>query len=371
MTIIPGNHDAALLFPGVARAVVAAIPAPAGRVTIRATGYWLSPDGLVYAEHGHQIGAEVNRFEGWPQPFVRHARGLSIRRPWGEQFVQSYYNNFEVKYPIIDNISDEREAMRLAMAAEAGFKAATDSADFIRFFLLGVSWRQFGQSLRDEGKPPEWDVAKIQKDGGSQFILDSFPTGDPLRGELERRAATEGLPLSPAALSPEEIRAICDQRAAVIAQAKDSPPPGVTRCPQMDESLGAIYERLTQSRDQIFARHLKDTRTALGQTTQRFLLFVYSHTHLVDTGFNPLQAENLGWDPRVVNTGAWQRVVSPATVRSWNLPPGEALRKSVESLPPCYSVVWVPPYTTSPAADVRSWRRPSGGSWDFGAVCDE
>jgi hypothetical protein len=371
VTIVPGNHDAVLLFSGVARAVVAAIPAPTGRLSVPATGYWLSPDGLVYAEHGHQIGAEVNRFEGWPRPFMRHARGLSVRRPWGEQFVQSYYNDFEANYPIVDNVSDEHEAMRLAMAAEGGFKAAADSADFIRFFLLGVSWRQFGQSLRDEGKPPEWDVAKIQKEGGTQFIIDSFPTGDPLRRELERRAATKGLPLSAAVLSPQEIRAICDQRAAMIAQAKDSPPRGVKRCSQTDESLGAAYERLTQSRNEIFSQHLKQTRTALGQTTQRFLLVVYSHTHQVDTGFNPLQAENLGWDPRVVNTGAWQRVVSPATLRSWNLSPAEALRKSVESLPPCYSVVWVAPYKASPAADVRSWRQQPDGSWDFGTVCDE
>jgi hypothetical protein len=92
------------------------------------------------------------------------------------------------------------------MGAEGGFKAVADSADFIRFFLLGVSWRQFGQSLRDEGTPPEWDVAKIQKDGGSQFFINSFPTGDPVRGELERRADTARLPLSAAALSFQEIR---------------------------------------------------------------------------------------------------------------------------------------------------------------------
>jgi len=127
---------------------------------------------------------------------------------------------------------------------------------------------------------------------------------------------------------------------------------------------------LTQSRDDIFSKHLKATRTALGQTIQRFLLFVYSHTHLVDAGFNPLQAENLGWDPQVVNTGAWQRVVLPATVRAWNLPPATALRKTVADLPPCYSVVWVPPYRRRPprACDPGDSSPTAHG---IGTVCGE
>jgi hypothetical protein len=151
VTIIPGNHDAGLLFTGVARAVLAALPAPPGRVRILATGYWLSPDGLVYAEHGHQIGEEVNRFEDWPQPFLRGPGGRHLRRPWGEQFVQSYYNQFEAKYPIIDNISDERVAMRYAMSAEGRLASAVASAEFLRFFLLGVSFRQFGGGARRDG----------------------------------------------------------------------------------------------------------------------------------------------------------------------------------------------------------------------------
>jgi hypothetical protein len=372
ITIVPGNHDAALLFPSVAQAVLGAIPAPSGRVRIAASGYWLSPDGLVYAEHGHQIGADVNRIDGWPQPFVQHSKGRSVRRSWGEQFVQSFYNRFERKYPIIDNISEERAAVRLGMAAEGTLQAAADSVDFLRFFLLGVSWRQFGQSLRD-GQAPEWDVERIQKEGGSRFVVESFPTGDPLRRELERRDAAKRLPLTAGALSKGEIRAICDQRGVLVEQEQKQPgtAPGVVLCPQTNESLRAAFETLTGSRDEIFSEHLKKTYATLGQTDQRFLLFVFSHTHVVDEGFRPLREEKLGWDPRVVNTGAWQRVVSPATVRSWNIPFAEALRRSVESLPACYSVVWVPPYTTEPAADVRSWRRTADGSWDFGALCDE
>src|SRR5271167_4648290 len=53
VVIVPGNHDAALLYEGVANAVLKAIKAPADRVGVAFEGYWLSPDSLIYAEHGH------------------------------------------------------------------------------------------------------------------------------------------------------------------------------------------------------------------------------------------------------------------------------------------------------------------------------
>jgi hypothetical protein len=44
VVIVPPNHDAALLFDGVADAVLKAINAPADRVRVAFEGYWLSPD---------------------------------------------------------------------------------------------------------------------------------------------------------------------------------------------------------------------------------------------------------------------------------------------------------------------------------------
>ena len=97
-----------------------------------------------------------------------------------------------------------------------------------------------------------------------------------------------------------------------------------------------------------------------------FMIFVYSHTHLVDGGFNPIRS---GWNPRVVNTGAWQRVVAPETIKEWKLAPGEALRRTVDALPACYSLVWVAPYATTPVGEIKSWRQKPDSSWDFGPMC--
>jgi len=58
----PGDHDAALLVPGIGRQVERALAAPAGRVEVTASGDWSSADDQVYAEHGHQIGLSAHRF---------------------------------------------------------------------------------------------------------------------------------------------------------------------------------------------------------------------------------------------------------------------------------------------------------------------
>jgi len=132
VVLVPGNHDAALLFESVARTAVASTGAE-GAVTVNRSGSWISPDGTIYAEHGHQIGKEVNRFADWPRPFV--GTPLHLQRPWGEQFVQRYYNKFEAKYPIIDNILSEGVGVHYAIKAEGSVDTARRHWTIHRLFL--------------------------------------------------------------------------------------------------------------------------------------------------------------------------------------------------------------------------------------------
>ena len=372
VTIIPGNHDAALLFPAVAAAVVDALAVPAPRVRVEPRGSWSSPDGLVYAEHGHQIGHEVNRFEGWPTPFVERGGQRFLRRPWGEQFVQAFYNDFERRYPIIDNITDERGAIRLGTEAEGRLQTVVHSAEFLKFFLLDVSSAQLGQALGGAtAREPVWDVAAVRAQG-NRFIVESFPVGDPLRPAVAAAASAGALPLSAAQLTTEEIRMICDHRARLAARsradARGSDKP--TRCPTIPrESLGATVQYLLKARDDVFGAHLRRAQAALAAREPSFRIFVYSHTHIADPGFAPLRRARTGWDPWVINTGAWQRVIGSETIARDSPNAAAALSRELESLPACYSMVWVDPYATVPAARLRSWRRHADGTWGFGERC--
>ncbi len=139
LVLIPGNHDAALLLESHRSLVLQGIGAAAGRVRIEARGYWISDDGSVYAEHGHQIGRDTNRLQGWPRPFLREAGKLYLERSWGEQFVQQFYNDFEEKYPIIDNFSSETLGIKYGLAAEGIRALPGDLVRFLRFYLLDVS----------------------------------------------------------------------------------------------------------------------------------------------------------------------------------------------------------------------------------------
>jgi hypothetical protein len=369
VVLVPGNHDAALLFPSVARVVLDAIPAPSGRVSVAREGYWLSADGLVYAEHGHQVGNEVNRFQGWPAPFRQVAGVKRLIRPWGEQFVQSYYNQWEPKYPIIDNISEEAAALRYGFAAEGLTRTAVASVDFFKFFLFGVSWEQFVQVLGREGEPPRWDVARIRCEG-DRFLVESLATDDPIRAVAEEALRTGRLPVSVSQLSDADIITLCDARAAMQeGQDRRGEPRTIATCPPEAGSLGAITESVLRSRNSVFTEDLKQRSRALGR---EFAVFVYSHTHRADPGFSPLKGGE--WTPLVINTGAWQRVISPAELESLRSARGlthaEVLRTlQPEDLNACYSAVIVEPYTTRPDAKLRYWRRGAGGQWDFAEDC--
>ena len=42
---------------------------------------------------------------------------------------------------------------------------------------------------------------------------------------------------------------------------------------------------------------------------------------------------------------------------------------SPEDLPPCYSFVYIRPYTDAPAPHVRYWQQAPTGEWTLGAAC--
>jgi len=370
--ILPGNHDAALQFSGLAAEVLRAIGAPADRVTITTDGYWLSADGMIYAEHGHQIGKDPNEFSNWPTPFVEKNGVIYMQRPWGEQFVQKFYNSYEMKYPIIDNIMGEIAGVRYGFAAEGNFGVVRALGSFFVFYLLQSSWTQINQSLGSQ-QGSKWDTVAIRK-GGDRFFAESIPNDDPLRSLVEKSLSdgTFGTKLSD--LTDEDLQSICDVRAAIVADdTRNHKTPRVTLCPKL--SLGAAAASVIQSRDTIFQKHLTDmwNRLRASGKTRPFTLFVFSHTHLAEASYSPFERSSSSWRPIVVNTGAWQRTISEqqlqSLMRDKGLQARDVLKLQPENLPPCYPVIIVSPYSSTPQSLLRYWKQ-AGGNWSFADTCN-
>lgn len=382
--VVPGNHDGALLFPRLVQAVVAAVPTPAGRVRVATEGFWLSTDARIYAEHGHMIGEEVNAFrvrgqKAWPEPFVDAGGLRHIVRPWGEQFVQEYYNRWERRYPIIDNVADEGTGIRYGIASEGPASTAGALRDLLRFLVLGQSWAQFRQGLGEQGQTPQWDTAAVHAEG-ARFILDSLPPGDPARPAIEAAVAAGVVDLTALGFSDADLIEVCDRRALLRrAQLQQTPlPPSiVAECPRKSGTLGAAAEYLLGQRDKHFGDHLLATSDRLaraGRPARSFSLFVFSHTHAAHPGLYPLRQREPAWNPKVINTGAWQRVIAPDTLAAIQAREGwrnaEVLdRMTLERLPACYSAVIVEPYTSAPDAVLRWWKEIAPGRWDFATDC--
>ena len=197
-----------------------------------------------------------------------------------------------------------------------------------------------------------------------------------------------------AALSDDEVRALCDYRAAVrrarrrferILSQLDPTGPPLTECVRTPASTGPTFDYFWQSRDRMFVRHL-DQRRDGGPV---IAVLVHGHTHLADyrqgnftrveaggtyvvDGFSPVRDAAT---PVVINGGAWQRTATPVQLDRFAAARGlsdRALLEAVrpEQLPPCYSFVEIAPYAAVPGPPaLRYWREDQDGVWMMAGGC--
>jgi hypothetical protein len=163
----------------------------------------------------------------------------------------------------------------------------------------------------------------------------------------------------------------------------------VTECPRLPDSRGAQFEYFWRSRDRAFGRHLEGVEKQLQRAPRSIAVLVHGHTHLPDRsqagnnainggftivpeGFSPIRG---AFVPIVVNSGAWQRTMTPVQFDRLKAERGASDREvlaslTVEQLAPCYSFVSIPPYATSdPAPAVRYWRQAADRQWAVAASC--
>jgi UDP-2,3-diacylglucosamine pyrophosphatase LpxH len=374
LQIVPGNHDAALFFPEVQAQVKEAFGDAAPHVTIATKGYWLSPDKKIFVEHGQQIGRDVNRFDRWPDPFIGSPATRRLQKTWGEQFVQSFFNQYEEKYPVIDNISDSG-GISYGLAAEGLKGTGMAFGKFLRFYFAGSSWAQFASSLGETSGEtlPEWDLDRIRADGDVFFYL-SVPADDPMRSVAEAAYESGSLGITLSDLTDGEIGNICESRQALyLQQTRGTPHPQPTIDPcasrqrlgaAMQAVFGPARDKLVKARAQELVKELKDT----GWLTEPFDLYVYGHTH------NALPPQSIrvdsSWTFEAVNSGAWQRIASPAQFKALacGRPAAMALQIPLDRLPACYSLVRVKPYAEKPSPELLYWSE-AGGTGSLSPAC--
>lgn len=368
--VIPGNHDSTLLYERVWRLVANALGAESGRVALVRSGVWTSADGRTVAEHGHQIGSDVNRYENWPD-IVKRVDGIDyVVRPWGERFVQRLFNAEETQYPIIDNLSPEAAGARYRMADRGLWRTAGDIARFLAFNLFETSLSQGRDFLGSGGaEGGEWSINAGRRLGADLFV-NALDPGDPFRMQLlsdtadarSLRAELAALAADPDRLPDEEVKMLCDQ---IAVRKKRSAGAGTEIGLCTDGSLGSLAERALHSRARVMQRHIQGRQAQF----PRMRVFIYGHTHQYERPWTV--SPNGLVTVSVANTGAFQRVVDEAGFlrRLAGRTPQEGLRTMTpDDLPACYTAVLVAPDAAGrPAPTLVAWHMEENGA---GTVTD-
>ena len=396
--LVPGEHDAALLFPAVARRAERALGAPGARAVVATDGAWRSGDGRIYVEHGHQIGWRVDRFEAWPVPFVERDGQRHLTRPVQAAAVDAFFDEHEARYPVIDNFADEGAGLTHGLSA-AGIDDLGDAAPaLLRYVLFRMPWQQFRLDL-DAGdvQPPAWDLDAARARGDA-LLVDSLPDDHRFK-PLAQRAQEAGLLTALTNdLDDDELVALCDYRAAarrarrrferVLTQFDPQGPP-VRECPRLPDSRGGLFDYFWRTRDLVYGGRLEAAQDGAPAAAGPIAVFVHNHTHLIDWRQRVLELTRLGrtvivdgfspvrnaLSPVVVNGGPWQRTITPVQFGRLQAEHGlsdaellEALQP--EHLAPCYGFVQIDPYDDTPALPaIRYWRQAESGGWEMAPRC--
>lgn len=351
---VPGNHDAALLLPAVRKLLLDQFKG--ARVSVAANGYWLSEDGRVYSDHGHQFD-EVNKLKGWPTPYVNRRNGRFLHKTWGENMVQQFYNQYEVIFPIIDNLSNEKDGVGYAVQQAGVANSALAVGKFLKFILLQESMRQASKGLGKESGVRRWDVGAVRALPVA-FFVEVLKEDEAMRTSVQRAMAGGGEAFEAASLTEEEIDTLCTAKSYLA---------DVSQCPVAPGDLGALMAA-GKDRDQAKRDYLRTVLPLVRPAGKSYAsVYVSGHTHsavpprLLNLG--DLANGNVAVDD--VNTGAFQRVASAAQIEAIiaadSSKPRLALSLQPEDLPACYNYVWIAPYKNKPSPKLLRWSQEKGG----------
>jgi len=364
LVVVPGNHDAALLSDAIWEQVSQSIGHPNARVRRSTDGYWSSEDGFILGEHGHQIGIDVSGFGGlWPAGFRRDA-SAAYPRPWGQLFVESFFDTAEITYPIIDNVIPQSKGVAMLLQGQT---VAADASQVARFLAFNAVRTSLKQKVVLNIPTPEsqsaaltethgWDVSK-GRSLGYKLFADALPDGDWWRDELlggegaywnSVREELKAIAGNANKLTTPQVVTLCDR---ISLLAKEQPETKRATC-SSELALSVASSVIPEAT--ILASHLNDLRP----TYPNAGIFVYGHTHEMAMKFNIKLKGGRSID--VLNTGAFQRLTDVESLKvlqtdrhlSTDL---DVLKLSSEDLKPCYSAVLIEYHGRDPDPVLKYW----------------
>ena len=347
---IPGNHDAALTHKAVWHEVSDVLDAKSGRITWVKNGIWQSPDKLIIAEHGQQIGSDVNRFDDWPITYDKTIKRFI--RPFGEQGVQKLFNEQEAQFPIIDNLSPEIQGAWLRAKDRGVWGSAKDLARLSWFLIIQTSIDQkvdlTGKNDKEQGLTKKLTSFEINeaRDLGFTLIANALPLDDPLRHDLLSEEVDEKIKKLQSELT-KQVKELPDEAIQTLCAYL------VLRASKKLCGSGSLGKAGAKSILEIFMAENAIMSDHLSKRKKRypdFVAFIYGHTHKFEIGHSVKLKDDVSETITVFNSGAFQRVIDFKNYKNRmrseypgkELQEGLSLLKHNKDLLPCYTVIHGP-----------------------------
>jgi UDP-2,3-diacylglucosamine pyrophosphatase LpxH len=299
--VIPGNHDADLLWPKVQRQIERAIaPAdPTRLVFVQAAAY---EHAGVHIEHGHAHDA-ANAFATSYAPFGRDREGkCRIQASWGEVFVDQFYTETERQIPFIDNLYPESAAILWELEA--------DPRGVEHGLGAGVRFLELIRTAESRALNRNAAKAVLQSVFGTPGSGDKLAAGDVL-DQLTQELAHGDTGAVAIVTALWRLRTEPDLASLWTA---------IVRAGQALPDLGAAMHELAQLDPSGLSRLRDRAFGDVEHTVAARLLgpgirdVVFAHTHQVGGAVAPIQAR--GVHGYFANTGSWISVASVAELQA-------------------------------------------------------
>jgi len=353
--IIPGNHDAALLFEKVGNLLLAQFEDKADHIEISESGYWLNQDGKILIEHGQQLKFDVNRFPSWPNPYIKYQGKNYLRKTWGEQFVQKFFNEVEDDVPLIDNISSEFEGFIAGVEFRRWAELRSALKSGIGFFLKHMSLAQSIQFL-EEGE--EIDARAVKKNEGTAFFYNSLPEDSALYADVKNLVESGAFSDELENLPDQDVQEICAYRSNLHKKQKEEKEKITIYPCQSSDTLSAAGRGVFVAKERDISTYIRDLENQLlrQKKTRGVRTYIYGHTHKYEKAHEIVDG---AWKMEVLNTGAWQRIVTMNELKkiAENRTDGiDPFDLNLEDLPACYTYVVAEPYPTNKLnVELKKW----------------